>query len=96
MKVHWSAMAIGSILWTMKITTVVICQKGTEATISPYKNGQTRTTVLVMDEISHIQTPEPRTTCPFGDPTCPCPDGLMCHYEGPDAWEAPESCTIPS
>lgn len=20
-------------------------------------------------------------TCPHGDPTCPCPDGLACHYE---------------
>ena len=19
--------------------------------------------------------------CPHGDPTCPCPDGLACHYE---------------
>jgi hypothetical protein len=23
--------------------------------------------------------------CPYGDPTCPCQDGDMCHYEGPDA-----------
>jgi hypothetical protein len=27
--------------------------------------------------------------CPYGDPTCPCPDGLACHYEGPDAWPDP-------
>jgi hypothetical protein len=24
--------------------------------------------------------------CPHGDKTCPCPDGDMCHYEGPGAW----------
>jgi hypothetical protein len=23
--------------------------------------------------------------CPHGDPTCPCPDGDPCHYEGGDA-----------
>lgn len=28
--------------------------------------------------------------CPHGDPSCPCPDGLMCHYGGPDAWPEPE------
>lgn len=28
-------------------------------------------------------------SCPHGDPTCPCPDGLSCHYEGPDAWPSP-------
>jgi hypothetical protein len=27
--------------------------------------------------------------CPHGDPSCPCPDGLECHYEGPDAWPSP-------
>lgn len=24
------------------------------------------------------------TACPHGDPTCPCQDGDVCHYEGPD------------
>lgn len=28
--------------------------------------------------------------CPHGDSGCPCPDGLACHYEGPDAWPKPE------
>lgn len=28
-------------------------------------------------------------TCPYGDPLCPCPDGLLCHYEGEDAWDPP-------
>ena len=32
------------------------------------------------------ETPVHRTVCPYGDLGCPCPDGLMCHYEGPDAW----------
>lgn len=27
--------------------------------------------------------------CPHGDPTCPCPDGDACHYEGADAWICP-------
>ena len=27
--------------------------------------------------------------CPGGDPTCPCQDGDLCHYEGPDAWPIP-------
>jgi hypothetical protein len=24
--------------------------------------------------------------CKYGDPTCPCQDGDMCHYEGEDPW----------
>ena len=24
--------------------------------------------------------------CKYGDPTCPCQDGDMCHYEGPNPW----------
>ncbi len=24
--------------------------------------------------------------CWTGDPTCPCPDGDLCHYRGPDPW----------
>ena len=32
---------------------------------------------------------EERMTCPYGDPTCPCPDGLLCHYEGPDPMTPP-------
>jgi hypothetical protein len=27
--------------------------------------------------------------CPHGDPTCPCPDGAACHYEGVDAMVCP-------
>lgn len=27
--------------------------------------------------------------CPGADPTCPCVDGLACHYEGPGAWPTP-------
>ena len=27
--------------------------------------------------------------CPHGDPYCPCQDGDLCHYEGPDAWPEP-------
>lgn len=27
--------------------------------------------------------------CPHGDPTCPCPDGDACHYEGFDAMICP-------
>lgn len=26
-----------------------------------------------------------RRMCPYGDPTCPCPDGDPCHYEGDEA-----------
>ena len=28
--------------------------------------------------------------CIGNDPLCPCQDGLMCHYEGPDAWPLPD------
>lgn len=28
-------------------------------------------------------------TCPHGDPTCPCPDGDLCHYEGMVPMECP-------
>jgi hypothetical protein len=27
--------------------------------------------------------------CKYGDPTCPCQDGDLCHYEGKNAWPAP-------
>lgn len=29
--------------------------------------------------------------CKYGDPLCPCPDGDQCHYEGKDAWPAPQA-----
>jgi hypothetical protein len=28
--------------------------------------------------------------CKYGDPTCPCQDGDLCHYEGKDAWPIPK------
>jgi hypothetical protein len=28
--------------------------------------------------------------CKYGDPTCPCQDGDMCHYEGPNPWPEPD------
>jgi hypothetical protein len=34
--------------------------------------------------------PPAAAECPHGDPACPCPDGCPCHYEGADAWPAPE------
>lgn len=27
--------------------------------------------------------------CPHGDPLCPCQDGDLCHYEGPNPMPAP-------
>lgn len=27
------------------------------------------------------QPPPTPAACPHGDPTCPCPDGDVCHYE---------------
>lgn len=36
----------------------------------------------------------PETMCPYGDPSCPCPDGLLCHYEGEGAWPSPAYGTI--
>ena len=31
--------------------------------------------------------------CKYGDPTCPCQDGDMCHYEGPNPMTPPrEAC----
>jgi hypothetical protein len=29
------------------------------------------------------------TTCIGNDPSCPCQDGDMCHYRGPNAWPIP-------
>jgi hypothetical protein len=29
--------------------------------------------------------------CKYGDPLCPCQDGHQCHYEGTDAWTAPQA-----
>lgn len=31
----------------------------------------------------------PAAVCPHGDPTCPCPDGLACHYQGADPMPCP-------
>ena len=28
--------------------------------------------------------------CIGNDPLCPCQDGDMCHYEGPNAWPVPD------
>ena len=30
-----------------------------------------------------------RACCPHGDPQCPCQDGDMCHYEGPNPFPEP-------
>lgn len=38
-------------------------------------------------------TPQEGETCPHGDPSCPCPDGLQCHYEGDDAWPSSQDAT---
>ena len=45
------------------------------------------------DAIGNVSCPICRTIpiCPHGDPTCPCPDGLQCHYEGRDAWPEPSN-----
>ena len=32
--------------------------------------------------------------CEHGDKYCPCPDGLICHYEGPDPWPCPTSGVV--
>ncbi len=32
--------------------------------------------------------------CPHGDPTCPCPDGLACHYEGLGAMPCPRQTLL--
>lgn len=40
-----------------------------------------------------------RQLCPHGDPTCPCPDGLGCHYEtygDSPAWPCPHCDTRPA
>ena len=29
------------------------------------------------------------SACKYGDPTCPCQDGDMCHYEGPRPMSVP-------
>lgn len=37
-------------------------------------------------------TPKPShngLACRYGDPICPCQDGDMCHYEGPDPMTPP-------
>ena len=28
--------------------------------------------------------------CKYGDPFCPCQDGMLCHYEGPNPMTPPE------
>ena len=32
------------------------------------------------------------TACKYGDPYCPCQDGDMCHYEGPNPMTPPKVC----
>jgi hypothetical protein len=33
--------------------------------------------------------PPPRGACLGNDPLCPCQDGDICHYRGPNAWPVP-------
>ena len=40
-------------------------------------------------EIETLQTQIIRLICPSGDKNCPCPDGDMCHYEGPNPMTPP-------
>ena len=44
--------------------------------------------------MTDVQSPAVRLTCPHGDMGCPCADGLMCHYEGPDAWPEPGAFAV--
>jgi len=39
--------------------------------------------------------PRVLVVCKHGDPLCPCPDGDMCHYEGPNPWKAAADSTKP-
>jgi hypothetical protein len=41
-------------------------------------------------EFRRIQALNPGP-CFHGDPHCPCQDGLMCHYEGPDPMRCPRT-----
>jgi len=37
----------------------------------------------------NVQLSELRKPCKYGDPLCPCQDGDMCHYDGPNPWRPP-------
>lgn len=37
----------------------------------------------------------PTIPCKYGDPLCPCQDGDMCHYEGPNPMAAPQPLGVP-
>ncbi len=50
---------------------------------------------LMSDYLEHMRCYLPgarpyKRVCPGGDTTCPCQDGDMCHYEGPNAWPIPK------
>ena len=38
----------------------------------------------LIDRVTELEEINARLVCPHGDRQCPCPDGLLCHYEGPD------------
>lgn len=54
-----------------------------------YKAARAEVAKQISEEILMYNQEWPRDTCPHGDPACPCPDGDMCHYEGPDPMSAP-------
>jgi hypothetical protein len=47
------------------------------------------------EQVVEILMPAPQAVtakkCKYGDPLCPCQDGHQCHYEGKDAWPAPQA-----
>jgi len=42
-------------------------------------------------QVNDTDSPRWRTACPYGDQFCPCQDGDLCHYEGPDPMTPPEA-----
>lgn len=44
-----------------------------------------------VDKLREVVRGDERGSCPHGDETCPCPDGLLCHYEPPDPMRCPRT-----
>ena len=56
---------------------------------APAQKTPCKDCVASSSRIAELERINNRLICPHGDSTCPCKDGLVCHYEGDDPMTPP-------
>jgi hypothetical protein len=74
-----------------------LCEHNISATMNATADKESVTCAICVWRMQRIdqgmeRASEPR--CPHGDLSCPCPDGLLCHYSPPDAMRCPTTGLI--